>query len=131
MNRKLTEEETHELRIKLIPYFTTDGGMGVDDMSDFLDYIFTMVSNAKAVDYVVKELDGFCSPDTSKKIGRELAEHIKLFNGPNDGGDTMEEKQESSANSQGKRVVSLKVSKLDYVNSMSGRLCALIHERFV
>ena len=111
MNRKLTEEETHELRIKLIPYFTTDGGMGVDDMADFLDYIFTMVSNAKAVDYVVKELDGFCSPETSKKIGQELATHISLFNGASSGSvsDSNEDKQGSGSN-PGKRVVSLKVS---------------------
>lgn len=110
MNRKLTEEETHELRIKLIPYFTTDGGMGVDDMADFLDYIFTMVSNSKAVDYVVKELDGFCSPETSKKIGYELATNIELFNGTSGSvGDSNEDPKTPGSN-PGKRVVSLKVS---------------------
>lgn len=109
MNRKLTEEETHELRIKLIPYFTTDGGMGVDDMADFLDYIFTMVSNSKAVEYVVKELDGFCSPETSAKIGKELADSITLFNGASSSGDSNEDKR-GSGTSPGKRVVSLKSS---------------------
>ena len=110
MNRKLTDEETHELRIKLIPYFTTDGGMGVDDMADFLDYIFTMVSNAKAVEYVVKELDGFCSPETSKKIGKELATSIELYNGTSGGGGDSSEDKRGSGTNPSKRVVSLKVS---------------------
>ncbi len=122
MNRKLTDDETHELRIQLIPYFTTDGGMGVDDMSDFLDYIFTMVSNSKGVDYVVKELDGFCSPETSKKIGKELAAHITLFNGTSND-DLQDEKREFNVD-QGKRVVSLKVRRMDHVEFTSSMRCA-------
>jgi hypothetical protein len=110
MNRKLTEEETRELRITLIPYFTTEGGMGVDDITDFLDYTFTMVSNAKAVDYIVKELDGFCSEEVSKKVGKVLADFITKLNGDDiDSND--QDKEEPATDEDGKRVVSLKVRK--------------------
>ena len=109
LNRKLTEDETRELRITLLPYFTTEGGMGVDDITDFLDYTFTMVSNAKAVDYIVKELDGFCSEEVSKKVGKVLADCITNLNAGDNGDSNKEEKEEPATDEDGKRVVSLKV----------------------
>ena len=105
MSRKLTENETRELKITLMPYFTTEGGMGVDDITDFLDYTFTMVSNSKAVDYIVKELDGFCSDEVSQKVGKELADYITKLSKEDD----RDSKEVSGTAEDGRRVGSLKV----------------------
>lgn len=83
--RKLTEEETRELQIRLLPYFHATGGMGMDDVTDFLDFTFAMVSNSKDVDYIVKELIGmemeFCSPEVAAKVGRAISDYIASLTG--------------------------------------------------
>ncbi len=59
--RKLTEEEIKELRISLLPYFHLSGNsdeLSPEDISDFLDYAFAMISNSKTVGYVIQELMG-------------------------------------------------------------------------
>jgi hypothetical protein len=85
LGRKLSEEETHELRITLLPYFHSEGGMESDDINDFLDYTFTMLSNDKTIEYIVGEYAAFFSPEVSKKIGNQLAIRIKELKGGDDG----------------------------------------------
>ena len=94
LGRKLSDEETHELRITLLPYFHSEGGMETDDINDFLDYTFTMLSNDKTVEYIVGEYVTFFSPEVSKKIGTQLALRIKELKGGGDG-DYAEEGQKS------------------------------------
>ena len=80
LSRKLTDEETKELRITLLPYFHTAGiaELGPEDVTDFLDYAFAMISNSKPVDFVVEELKGmemdFCPPEVADKVGQAMAE---------------------------------------------------------
>jgi hypothetical protein len=118
--RKLTDEEQRELRILLVPYFHASGGgedLGPEDISDFLDYAFAMISNQKSVDYVMQELHGmemdFCPPSVSEKVGRVLAEFVKEIhdkerNGGEGDGGNIEIPTGEEGNSEG-RVVSLKV----------------------
>jgi hypothetical protein len=80
LGRKLSDEETRELRITLLPYFHAEGGMETDDINDFLDYTFTMLSNAKTIEYIVGEYVAFFSPEVSKKIGTVLANRIEELN---------------------------------------------------
>ena len=118
LDRKLTEEETRELRIILLPYFHSgSGGTEVDDITDFLDYTFAMISNQKSVEYVIKELLGmemeFCPEDVAHKVGKEISNFIiKLNNGGGDnngGGSTAEAAEDDDSGKKGPRVVSLKV----------------------
>lgn len=117
--RKLTDEEQRELRIVLVPYFhVSDGseGLGPEDISDFLDYAFAMISNQKSVDYVMQELQGmedFCPPSVAEKVGRALSDFVKSINdkeGPGEGGDggNMKSPTGKEGNTSA-RVVSLKV----------------------
>jgi len=92
LDRKLTEEETKELRLTLLPYFHTTEGAGVEDVSDFVDYAFAMVSNQKSVEYVVNELLGmemdFCSQEVADKVGNELSTFIRqLLSGGDEKGE--------------------------------------------
>ena len=93
--RKLTEDEIRELRIRLLPYFHVSGGLGVEDVSDILDYTFAMLNNFKSIDYVVKELVGmemdFCTPEVASKVGDELTAFIQKING---GGENEPEEEE-------------------------------------
>lgn len=126
--RKLTDEEQRELRILLLPYFhaSSSGGggqgdddLGPEDISDFLDYAFAMISNQKSVDYVMEELQGmemdFCSPAVAEKVGKALADFLKAIrdaegggDGGGGGGDTKNDTGEEDRN-HSSRVVSLKV----------------------
>jgi hypothetical protein len=110
LGRKLSTDETRELRITLLPYFHAEGGMESDDINDFLDYILTMVSNAKTIEHIVKELDEFCSPDISKKIGRELAQKIRELNGESTGSANEDNKAEAGTDGDGMKGTSRKVS---------------------
>ena len=116
--RKLTEDEIRELCITLLPYFHASGGSGLEDITDFLDYTFAMISNSKTVDYVVDELIGmemeFCSPEIAKKVGQELYTFIKNINsgteeGKEENRNGQSEKNEDNNDSKGSKVVSLKV----------------------
>jgi hypothetical protein len=118
--RKLTDEEQRELRILLLPYFHASGGgedLGPEDISDFLDYAFAMISNQKSVDYVMQELQGmemdFCPPSVSEKVGRVLSEFLKAMQDQESGGgDDSENTKHPTAEKEGNnssRVVSLKV----------------------
>jgi len=99
LGRQLSEEETYELRISLLPYFHVEGGMESDDISDFLDYAFTMISNDKTIEYIVTECGGFFSPEVSKKIGKELAVRIKALKGW--GEETAQEKTAENESKEG------------------------------
>lgn len=112
--RKLTEEELHELRITVLPYFHAAGGLSAEDITEFLDYAFAMVSNNKSVDYVIKELISmemdFCNEEVAKKVGKELATFVnKINNKDNAGGGEEAPDDDDDKGSKGSRVVSLKV----------------------
>ena len=53
INRKLTDEETRELRIVVLPYFHASGGLGDEGITDFLDFAFEMVSNQQNLHQVL------------------------------------------------------------------------------
>ena len=103
--RKLTDDESRELRITLLPYFHTSGDAGVEDVTDLLDYAFAMISNNQTVEYVVKELLGmemeFCNEEVAHKVGNELSTFVTKLN---KGEDT------SQGDAKDSRVVSLKVN---------------------
>jgi hypothetical protein len=110
--RKLTDEEVKELRISLMPYFhlaENDDEVGPEDISDFLDYAFAMLSNSKSVDYIIQELLGmemtFFSQDVADRIGNEMSSFLKSLVGNDDDGAADGEVNEDSNN----KVVSLKV----------------------
>ena len=111
LDRKLTSEETHELKLLLMPICLVGGGedgASTEDINDLLDYAFAMVNNAKSVDNVVEELIGmemqFCNSDMAHKIGQELATFLnKLVNGST-GGAADESKETSES-----KIASLKV----------------------
>ena len=120
LTRKLDEEEIKQLRIQLLPLFVASGGLGVEDITDFLDYTFAMISNNKTVDYVINELIGmemdFCTPDVASKAGKELASFINEINNGGEGQQEAEEGNEEGEEEDvdesskiGSRVVSLKV----------------------
>jgi hypothetical protein len=121
--RKLTDEESKELRILLLPYFhasntSVSDDLGPEDISDFLDYAFAMISNHKSVDYVIQELLGmemdFCSQPVAEKVGKEMARFLKSLlkqddnddDGQNDPEGASEGEDDDGKNS---KVVSLKV----------------------
>jgi hypothetical protein len=119
ISHKLSDDEIRELRIILLPYFHIAGGVGVEDITDFLDYTFAMLSNEKTVEYVVKELIGmemdFCAEAIAHKVGKELSVFLdKLNNGGEDPQETSkeadEEGEENDGSQKGPRVVSLKVN---------------------
>ena len=95
LDRKLTSEETRELKILLVPFFHAAGDItetGPEDINDFLDYAFAMVNNEKSVEYVIQELLGmemeFCNPTIAEKIGRELSGFLqKAMKGEDDSGE--------------------------------------------
>jgi hypothetical protein len=128
LDRKLNQDETSELRITLLPYFhVAGGGAAIEDVTDFLDYTFAMISNNKDVGFVIKELMGmemeFCPPEIAEKVGRELALFVTKLNGGGDGegasemggvesmerGEEGEENTTAAEGAKGSRVVSLKV----------------------
>lgn len=116
LSRKLTEDETRELRIVLLPYFHASGEVGVEDITDFLDYTFAMISNSKTVEYVVKELIGmemdFCPEEVAHKVGKEISTFLNQLN---NGGCSSENAEgskhdgEQGGEQKSPRVVSLKV----------------------
>jgi hypothetical protein len=127
VSRKLTEDEILQLRSACLPLMQqassseeVAAAMGsVDDITDFLDYAFAMISNSKSVDYVVQELIGmemgFCPPAIAKEVGKELAAGIQQIissteteqdDGQEEEG---EEDHQAGAAGGGGRVVSLKV----------------------
>jgi hypothetical protein len=133
VSRRLTEDEIRELRITLLPYFHVSGGLGAEDIADFLDYTFAMISNTKTVDYVIEELIGmemdFCTEQVAKKVGKELATFIIKISGEGGGeegeepsnpqdeeagadaeADADDSKADANADSKGPRVKSLKVN---------------------
>lgn len=83
LDRKLTEQETRELKILLVPYFhaTGDSEAAPEDINDFLDYAFAMVNNQKTVDYVIQELVGmemeFCNATVAEKVGGALSAFLQ------------------------------------------------------
>ena len=88
LDRKLTQDETRELRILLVPYFhdindnaTNDENHAPETINEFLDYAFAMVNNHKSVDYVIKELVGmemeFCNTTVAEKVGGELSAFLQ------------------------------------------------------
>jgi hypothetical protein len=131
LDRKLTQDETSELRITLLPYFhVAGGGAAIEDVTDFLDYTFAMISNNKDVGFVIKELMGmemeFCPPEIAEKVGRELSSFVTKLNGGGDGeganelsgnvesmerGEEREENTTVAEGAKGSRVVSLKVGR--------------------
>lgn len=115
IDRKLTDEETRELRIVLLPYFHASGGLGVDDITDFLDFAFEMISNQQTVEYVVKEMIGlgmdFCKDDVAHKVGKEISTFLTKLNNPEGGEDEATTEAVEEGEGEGSsRVVSLKAS---------------------
>jgi hypothetical protein len=113
LSRKMAEDEIRELRIVLLPYFHISGGE-VEDITDFLDYAFAMISNSKTIDYIVKELLGmemeFCGQEVANKVGKELATFVTMLNTGGEAAPQEEEEGEEDVSKQGGgRVVSLKV----------------------
>lgn len=91
LDRKLTPEESRELKIALMPYFHATGGdneASPEDINDLLDYAFAMVNNQKSVDHVIKELVGmemdFCNSTIAEKLGGVLSEFLKKALGGGD-----------------------------------------------
>eukprot|EP00980_Cylindrotheca_fusiformis_P019327 scaffold6638_cov127-Cylindrotheca_fusiformis.AAC.11 len=117
LDRKLTDEEVRELKIILFPYFHSAGGLGGDeDITDFLDYTFAMVSNSKTVDYIVKELLGmemeFCNEEVGQKVAREIANFVTKLNGGPEEKNEEKDNTDGAESSSAGRVVSLKASVL-------------------
>ena len=116
IDRKLTDEETRELRIVLLPYFHASGGLGVEDITDFLDFAFEMISNKQTVEYVVKEMIGlgmdFCTEDVAHKVGKEISSFLTKLNNPDKGEEAAAEAEgeEDGEGGGSNRVVSLKAS---------------------
>ena len=83
LDRKLTPDETRELKILLMPYFhaTGDNEASPEDINDLLDYAFAMVNNQKTVEYVIQELVGmemeFCNSTVAEKVGTELSGFLR------------------------------------------------------
>ena len=83
LDRKLSPEESRELKILLMPYFhaTGDNEASPEDINDLLDYAFAMVNNQKTVEYVITELVGmemdFCNSTVSEKGGGQLSGFLK------------------------------------------------------
>lgn len=70
---KFTEEEVKRLRESLqqeLPSLVDDAG----DIGDLLDYTFAMVANAKAIDYMLKDLTDICNKNAAERICAVLAE---------------------------------------------------------
>ena len=92
LDRKLTPEETRELKISLMPYFhaTGDHEASPEDINDLLDYAFAMVNNQKSVEYVIQELVGmemeFCNATVAEKVGTELSSFLKKAMGQEEEG---------------------------------------------
>ena len=87
LSRKLTDDEIRELKIVLLPYFHSAGGLGGDeDITDFLDYVFAMISNSKTIEYIVNELVGmemeFCNEQVAHKVGKEISSFVAKLNAP-------------------------------------------------
>lgn len=119
LDRKLTEDETRELKISLMPYFhaTGDNEASPEDINDLLDYAFAMVNNQKTVEYVIQELVGmemeFCNAAVAEKVGAELSGFLKKAKG-------------EVETSQGSKIASLKSTSSEKGNAltMSGALGA-------
>jgi hypothetical protein len=87
MQRKLTGEESKELRLTLLPYFHVMGSSSDDfapeDISDFVDYAMTMFSNGRPVDSIIDELAGlgmtFFPPEIANKIGKAMSDFIQMI----------------------------------------------------
>jgi hypothetical protein len=83
LDRKLSPEESRELKILLMPYFhaTGDNEASPEDINDLLDYAFAMVNNQKSVEYVITELVGmemdFCNSTIAEKVGGQLSGFLK------------------------------------------------------
>ena len=83
LDRKLTTEESRELKILLMPYFHATGETDAspEDINDLIDYAFAMVNNQKSVEYVIKELVGmemeFCNSTIAEKVGGALSEYLQ------------------------------------------------------
>lgn len=112
LDRKLAEEEIRELKIVLLPYFHSAGGLGGDeDITDFLDYTFAMISNSKTAEYIVKELLGmemdFCNEEVAHKVGKEISNFVTKLNGSEE-----EDGEDGADVSKASRVVSIKASVL-------------------
>ena len=105
LDGKLTQEQTHELKILLVPHFhaaaaaddnDNDNDNNDEDINDFLDYAFAMVNNQKSVEYVIKELVGmemeFCNPTIAENVGSELSRFLQtILKGGKEGGEEEEE----------------------------------------
>lgn len=115
LDRKMTDEETREIKIILLPYFHASGSIGDEDITDFLDYTFAMISNSKTVEYIVQELVGmemeFCNEAVAHKVGAEISKFVtQLLKGGNENDDEAKvEEDGDSGEASGGRVVSLKV----------------------
>jgi hypothetical protein len=90
LDRKLTPEESRELKILLMPYFhgTGDNEVSPEDINDLLDYAFAMVNNQKSVEYVITELVGmemdFCNSTIAEKVGGQLSGFLQNVMGGGD-----------------------------------------------
>ena len=119
LDRKLTAEETRELKISLMPIFvaTGDSEASPEDINDLLDYAFAMVNNKKTVEYVIQELVGmemdFCNAAVAEKVGAELSGFLKKAKG------------EAEA-PQGSKIASLKVCLQSMLGSVTFRIEPII-----
>jgi hypothetical protein len=124
LSRKLTGDESKELRDQLSPILANEGSGEAEDISDFLEYAFAMVSNGKTVDHVIQELLSmemdFCPQPVADQIGKALSEFLTQLDGAEggaanaeDGGnheDPTDEADEAEDEAKGgSRVASLKV----------------------
>lgn len=128
----MTEEETREIKITLLPYFHASGSLD-EDITDFLDYTFAMISNTKTVDYIVKELIGmemeFCNEEVAHKVGAQISKFVaQILNGrSNDDGEEMEEGGDS-VEASGNKDASVKVGyRIDCRRGLVPPICLFAH----
>jgi hypothetical protein len=126
LDRKLTTEETNELKIIMLPYFHATPTNTTEDIGDLIDYALAMVNNQKSIEYITTELIGmemeFCTSAVADKVGNALSEFIQKILGGGGGGDgdvtasasaaAPEEEEEAGGESKkNPKIASLKVSK--------------------
>ncbi|KAG7368621.1 hypothetical protein IV203_031364 [Nitzschia inconspicua] len=129
-SRRLTDEESKELRLTIFPYFLAAGSdnneMATEDISDFVEYALTMISNMKSVDYVIEELLGmemdFFTPQVAEEIGDAMAKFIQALEGRGEGGEGNEKanKEDERGNIASQKTVEKRGNAL----TMSGALGA-------
>lgn len=103
MSRKLTEDESKDLRVTLLPYFhaSSSRNLAPEDISDLVEYGATMITNMKSVDYAIQELLGmdldFFTPEVADKIGAAMADFIQKLSGGDEASGEGEEDADKNA----------------------------------